>query len=243
LVRTCVDRLAREGITTVESEMEEVPVKGLHRLEVRDKNGGVSEAVLELKYRRLRVLPPVGKQKQYPPLMLTVIHAQERGTPKGRERIDWKLLTDLPVVSRQDAIEKLTWYSLRWKIEVFHKVLKSGCKVQESRLRTASRLVNLIATCCVLAWRIFWMTVINRSQPAAASTMALTQLELDLLDHLAKSQPERTLSRYLSQIARLGGYLARAHDPPPGNIVMWRGLSRLTDITLGYSIRAENVGN
>ena len=79
--------------------------------------------------------PPIGKQKHYPKLILTAIHAQERGTPRGRDRIYWKLLTDLPVSSRKQAIEKLTWYSLRWKIETFHKILKSGCKAEESKLQ------------------------------------------------------------------------------------------------------------
>ena len=149
--------------------------------------------------------------------------------------------------SREEAIEKLSWYALRWKIEVFHKILKSGCKLEASRLRTAPRLVNLIATCCVIGWRIFWLTMINRSQPAAAPTLALTQLELQLPDRLApdhgSASENKTLSTYIVKIARLGGYLARANDAPPGNIVMWRGLSRLTDIALGFSLRDENVGN
>src|SRR5258708_35896864 len=85
--------------------------------------------------------------------MLTVIHAQERGAPNGRERIDWKLITDLPVRSHREAVEKLKWYSMRWKIEIFHKILKSGCKAEESRLRTAQRLTNLIAVFCILSWR------------------------------------------------------------------------------------------
>jgi len=87
--------------------MDDVSVKGLHRIEVRDRQGELSTAVLEIKYRRIRVLPPIGKQKRYPELTLTVIHAQECGAPKNREAIDWKLLTDLPVTSRTDAIEKL----------------------------------------------------------------------------------------------------------------------------------------
>lgn len=143
------------------------------------------------------------------PLELTMIYAEERGTSKGRARISWKLLTDLPVRSCAEAIEKLQWYALRWKIEVFHKVLKSGCKVELSRLRTAPRLVNLIATCCIVAWRIFWLTMLNRSQPALAPTVALTQLELQLLDQLApdrKTPPTPpTLSDYVVKLARLGG--------------------------------------
>lgn len=241
VLRTCVDRLAGDGAHTIEDEMQEVDCKGLHRIEVRDKKGNTREAVLELKYRRIRILPPVGKQKRYPPLTLTVIHAQERDAPKGCEAIDWKLITDLPVRSRAEAIEKLDWYALRWKIEVFHKIMKSGCKTEDSKLRTAERLVNLVATFCIMSWRIFWMTMLNRSTTDASPQFALTLLEIELLDRLVKdkgTQPPRrkTLSHYLTKIAQLGGYLARANDPPPGNMVIWRGLARLTDIEMGFAL-------
>ena len=247
LVRTCVDRLAGDGDHTVADEMDEVAVKGLHRIEVRDENGVAAEVVLEIRYRRVRVLPPIGKQKRYPALTLTVIHAQEQGSPKNRKKIDWKLLTDLPVQSRNGAIEKLEWYALRWKIEVFHKILKSGCKAEESRLRTAGRLANLISVFCILSWRVFWMTMLNRSAPTAPPHVALTKTEIVLLDHLVKDKGQgvprrKTLSHYLTKIAKLGGYLARASDLPPGNIVMWRGLSRLTDIELGAMISAKGYG-
>lgn len=116
LLRTCVDRLAGDGKHTIAAEMEEVRIQGLHRIQVRDEKGDRSEAVLEIKYRRIRVLPPIGKHKEYPELLLTIIHAQERGAPHGREKIDWKLITNLPVRSRAEAIEKLEWYSMRWKI-------------------------------------------------------------------------------------------------------------------------------
>jgi Transposase DNA-binding len=246
LVRTCVDRLTGDGDHTIAEEMDEVAVKGLHRIEVRDSNGDPDEAILEIRFRKLRVLPPIGKQKRYPALTLTVIHAEERGTPKNRKKIDWKLITDLPVQSRKDAIEKLEWYALRWKIEVFHKILKSGCKAEESKLRTAQRLANLISVFCIVSWRVFWMTMLNRSAPDAPPALALTEAEIDLLDNLVKDQKtlwRKTLSHYLTKIARLGGYLARANDPPPGNTVMWRGLSRLTDIELGAIIGAKIVGN
>jgi len=246
LVRTCVDRLAGDGDHTIAEEMDGVAVKGLHRIEVRDSNGDPDEAILEIRFRKLRVLPPIGKQKRYPALTLTVIHAEERGTPKNRKKIDWKLITDLPVQSRKDAIEKLEWYALRWKIEVFHKILKSGCKAEESKLRTAQRLANLISVFCIVSWRVFWMTMLNRSAPDAPPALALTEAEIGLLDNLVKDQKplwRKTLSHYLTKIARLGGYLARANDPPPGNTVMWRGLSRLTDIELGAIIGAKIVGN
>jgi hypothetical protein len=248
LVRTCVDRLAADGNCTIAAEMKKVTRRGTHRLMVKDKDGEPSEAVLEIKYRRLRVLPPIGKQSQYPALTLTVLHAVERGAPKNREKIEWKLITNLAVKSLAEAIEKLEWYAMRWKIETFHKILKSGCRVEDSKLRTAERLVNLIAVCCVLSWRIFWMTMVQRSVPQASPLLALTEVELLLLDEITvarRGSPSNnhTLADYLLCIARLGGYLARAHDPPPGNIVMWRGLSRLTDLQLGFAIGAKFVGN
>ena len=247
LVRTCVDRLAEDRQHTISQQMETVDVKANHRVAVLDKKGQPAEAVLEIRYRRIRVLPPIGKQRRYPELDLTVIYAQEREAPAGRDPIDWKLITDLPVSTPLEAVEKLQWYASRWKIETFHKILKSGCKAEESKLRTADRLVNLIAVFCILSWRIFWMTMLRRSTSDAPTSIAFTDTECQLLDHLVPDQaksrsPKKSLSSYIIKVARLGGYLARASDPPPGNIVMWRGLSRLTDIVLGFEA-AKLVGN
>lgn len=246
LVRTCVDRLAGDGRHTIAAAMRRVRVKAVHQVEVRDAKGTVSQATVKVKYHRLRVHPPIGKQKEYPPLMLTVIYAQESSTPRHREKIDWKLITNLPVRSRKDAVEKLTWYAMRWRIETFHKILKSGCRAEASKLRTAERIVKLIAMFCILSWRIFWMTMMNRVAPAAPPLVALTSVETHLLDRLLPAVPKRrkaTLSTYLIKIARLGGYLARTKDSPPGNMVMWRGLSRLTDIEIGFLLGAQVVGN
>lgn len=237
IVRTCVNRLAGDGKHTVATEMAEVAVAGHHRVEIADG----SWARLALKYKRISVLPPIGKAKRYPPLSLTVIHATEVDPPEGRKPIDWKLLTDLPVASPDDVIEKMTWYSMCWKIELFFKVLKSGCNAEKLKLRTAERLVNLIAIYCILSWRIFWMTMLNRALPNESPGIALTPEEIQIIDRIAAHAgrtPVRrqSLSTYLVEIARLGGYLARSHDPPPGNMIMWRGWSRLMDIQLGAAL-------
>jgi hypothetical protein len=248
LVRTCVDRLAGNGRSTISAAMKNSKVKAIHRVEVRDAKGSISETSVAIRYQRLQVCPPIGKQKKYPSLMLTVIHAQERTKPRGRDKIDWKLITNLPIRSRQEAVEKLRWYAMRWKIETFHKILKSGCKAEDSKLRAAQRIVNLIAILCILAWRVYWLTMMNRVAPSGSPLTALTSLETRILDRVFKERPGRpgekpTLSAYLTKIARLGGYLARTRDPPPGNTVMWRGMSRLTDIELGFLLGSSFVGN
>ncbi|MCK1562407.1 IS4 family transposase [Bradyrhizobium sp. 173] len=244
LVRACVDRLAGDGGHTIATS-----VKGLHYIDVRDDKGEMTKAALEIKFKRIAVLPPIGTQNRYPALDLTVIHASERGAPKGRKPIEWKLITDLPVRGRSDAIEKINWYAMRRKTEMFHKILKSGCRAEDSKLRTAERLANLMAVFCILSWRVLWLTMLNRTAPDASPKMALTDTEIALLDELISGARHRrcrpgTLAFYLTKLARLGGYLARAADPPPGNVVIWRGLSRLTDIELGAEIGAAgNVGN
>jgi hypothetical protein len=240
VIRTCNNRRAGDGDHTVEEEMEEAAVKGLHRIEVLDSAGKPDQAVLQIKYRRVKILPPIGKSNHYPALTLWVIYAEEVAEPQGRKKISWKLMTDLPIGSRREAIEKIQWYAGRSKIETFHKILKPGCKVEESKLRTAQRLTNLISIFCIVSWRIFWMTMINRAEPEAAPPSVLTDQEIGLLDGAIRSPPgeAKTLSTYLTKIARLGGYLARAGDPPPGNTVIWRGLSRLRDIEIGAKIVA-----
>src|SRR5262249_13900617 len=105
-----------------------------------------------------------------------------------------------------------------------------------------------IAVFCILSWRVFWMTMLNRTASGAPPTLALTQVEMQLLDRLVMDSVQRhrwkkDLSHYLTKIAKLGGYLARATDPSPGNTVMWRGLSRLTDIELGFLMASDNVGH
>ena len=194
----------------------------------------------------MTVHPPIGKHRSYPPLSLTVIHAQEDGTPEGREPIRWELPTGQPVEDLDSAIERLNWYSQRWEIETFHKVLKSGCQAEQSKLRTAERLTNLLAILGIVGWRVFWLTMVNRATPEAPAEVALTRAEIEILDRLASpaGPPAKpTVSHYLVAIAELGGYLARAKDPPPGNMVLWRGLSRLTNIHIGFELSGKLVGN
>jgi len=246
LIRTCVDRLAGDGGQTIDDEMDEVRLKGLQRVQTSDQKGNVVDVVLKIRYRRIKVLPPIGKQSRYPALSLPVIHAREQAAPANRKPIEWKLITDLSVASRREAIEKLDWYAMRWKIETFHKILKSGCRAEESRLRTADRLANLISVFCIISWRIFWLTMINRTCPDAEPAVALTNVEIELLNCLVKdskrSRQAPPLSRYLEKIAQLAGYLARANDSPPGNIVMWRGMRRLADMQLGFNLASERYG-
>ena len=233
LVRTCVDRLAGDGTSTIGKEMKQVRVQGLHRIKVRDKNGEPSEAVLEIRYCRLVVLPPIGKQKNYPKLILTAIHAQERRQAAWTGQTDWKLLTTCRWVSPapRGRVQKLVWYSMRWKIETFLEDPEvrrlqgrggeaanggMGCKSVGGPLHP--ELANLLTT------------MINRAAPDAPVEAGIHQEQsfgcsMHWQERQAHPQAQKTFSTYLTKVAQLGGYLARATDSPPGNLVMWRGLS------------------
>ena len=245
LVRTCVDRLAEEGDTTIAKQMRNAK-RGTHVVEVTDRHGRPEHIKLDVRYRQMVVRPPIGKQRKYPALTLSVIHARETTRPKDRERMEWKLLTDLPVSSLRLAVEKLDWYALRWKIETFFKILKSGCRAEEAKLRTATRLTNLISIYSIVSWRIFWLCMINRTDADAPAALVFTEDEQRILDCIDPKPPgtiNPTVSHYLLAIARLGGYMSRARDRPPGNMVLWRGFNRLMDVHLGYCIATGTVGN
>lgn len=179
--------------------------------------------------------------------MVTAIHAYEVQPIANRERIAWKLLTDLPVAGLKAAVLLLEKYGMRWKIEVFHKILKSGCRAEQSHLRTADRLSNLFAFFCIIAWRIFWLTMNQREDKEASPALVFTEDEQRLLDHFVKDRPSErrsfTVQYYLRKVAKLGGYLARKNDAPPGNIVIWRGFRKLNDLHAGFLAAWQIVGN
>jgi hypothetical protein len=175
---------------------------------------------LEIRYRRIQVLPPIGKQKQYPELMLTVIHAQERGAPKGareaRLDIDHRLARAFSQRGRRKT--QMVQHALE------DRDLSQNPEVwlQSRRITTANSIAadQLITVFCILSWRIFWLAMMNRAVPDALPTLAFTALEIRLLDQLASvkgmQRPQsKSISAYLIRIARLGGYLARAGDAAP----------------------------
>jgi hypothetical protein len=249
LVRVQTDRLAdpppdapqQDAAHRVFAQLDAAPWSGRHRVVVGGTAG--ETACLQVKFAVIKTLPPIGKQKRYSPQILTYIQARELDPPADRPPIDWKLVTNLPVADLAGAVEKLDWYALRWKAEVFHKVMKSGCRVEEARLQTAERLAKFLALVAVVSWRIFFATMSARAKPDAPPDTVLTAAEINALDRIdgARSRPRlqrRALADYLLQIAMLGGYLARKRDPPPGNMVVWRGFTRLHDIIVGITIGA-----
>ena len=237
LVRTCVNRLADEATVAEIVALK----KGGYRynIEFIDADGEKIKAKLIIKVKSVTLHPPIGKEKLYPDLKTFVISASEIDVPVGREAICWNFVTNLPITSREQAIQAVNWYKQRWKIESFFKILKSGFRAEASKLRTAQRLARLIAILCILAWRVHWITFLGREGKKIHPKAAFDALELHVIASFYKKSGRLTsLNEYIVHLARLGGYLARKDDSPPGNMVIWRGLSRLQDLKLGFELRS-----
>ena len=164
LVRSFQDRTTQEG-TKVWEDVEAEPIAGIKTVFVSRAKGGKQETVhLAIRFKALQLKAPNRKQ-EYGGVGLWAISARERDTPEGRDPLEWKLLTDVETGSFEMACERVDWYAQRFKIEVFHRILKSGCRVEARRLESYESLKRCLAIDRVVAWRIFYLTFLGRETP------------------------------------------------------------------------------
>lgn len=195
-------------------------------------------ATLTVRFMTLEIEPPRNRPKRasLKSIPLQVILAKEENPPHGVTPICWLLITTLPVDSFEDALCCIKWYSHRWLVERYHFVLKNGCRVEQLQLEKADRIKRAVATYCIVAWRLLWLTYEVRKNPNLPCDEALEDHEwqsLYCVIHKTSTPPQTppTLQEAVLWIARLGGFLGRKGDGDPGVKTIWRGLSRLHDIS------------
>jgi len=188
-------------------------------------------------------IPPTGKDAHSKePVALWGVYVWEKNPPRNAEPIHWRLLTTEKVSTLNEATRMLELYARRWRIEDWHRILKSGCKVQEHQHHSAERLMRAIAIDVVLAWRIHLMILLGREVPNLPAEVFFDHWELSVLTALHKERTKRkhqgpfSLGEAVTAVARLGGYLARRCDAPPGAEVFWKGLLRLSGMVEGYRL-------
>ena len=190
------------------------------------------------------VLRPPSDQKQKAPITLTVVHVLEPSPPPDTKALEWFLLTTCTIDSVDDAQACLSWYCLRWRIEDWHRVLKSGCRIEDLAHHSADRLERAISINLVIAWRIMLMTLLGRACPELPAGVLLSDLEIEVLQAYARKknikQPTH-LGDAVRLVARLGGYLCRNNDPPPGHQLMWQGYTVLQSLCEGFSLTAPDT--
>jgi cytochrome c oxidase subunit IV len=205
-------------------------------------------AMVAVRFGSFTLNPPRNNVKhgteQLPDIEMQAVYVMELDPPDGVESVEWMLLTNLPVMSYEEAYEKVLWYCLRWRIEMYFKVMKSGFRVEACRLGHADRLARYLTVMSIVAWRLFMITLMARTNPEEPCSTFLTDREWKVLFLKAnrnKAIPKKppSIGEVVIWVAALGGYLARRSDGSPGTIALWRGWKRLTDLSEGWTLAAQ----
>jgi len=211
----------------------EVPGNGRRKARTACIEVRVAQVTIQAPQRRGAHAKASGSSE---PVSVTLIGATEQSAPAGSESISWVLLTNLPVKDFESATEKVQWYGKRWGIEIWHKVLKSGCKVEDCLLEEAERLKRYLTLFSIIGVRLMHVAYLARAHPDLPATEVFAAEEIEAL-HVrvhnalppAKSPPLREAVRMLGS---LGGHLGRKCDGEPGMTVIWRGWMRLYETVI-----------
>ena len=195
---------------------------------------------VDVSFRTVELKPPRG-HKTAPPIQVWAVYVKEQESEDVSSPVEWLLLSTLEVTSFEEARQKVEWYSARWGIEVYHRTLKSGCRLKDRQLETADRLETCLGVDMIVAWRIYHLTMLGREVPEVSCTVFFKDVEWKALCCLVSrdpTPPEKppTLKEAVYMVAGIGGHLGRKSDGFPGTQTMWRGLQKLDTATEMYAI-------
>ncbi|MCD6344272.1 MAG: IS4 family transposase [Anaerolineae bacterium] len=208
---------------------------GVMELHIPGKGGRKARtADLTIRHSQVTLQAPRGQQGKA--ITLWAVQAIESAPPEGFDAVEWLLLTTVAVADFTQACERLSWYAVRWSIEIFHRTLKSGCRIEDRRLAEAGNLQACLALDMVVAWRVLYLTHLGRRTPDLPCSIFFEEEEwkaLSAYHHRQSTPPEEepTLGTAMRMVAKIGGFLGRKGDGNPGATVLWRGLDKLGFIT------------
>jgi hypothetical protein len=254
LIRAAQDRLinkpsrhSRKPKEKLWKFMKNQQIRGRVVIDIPSRGGRFGKpsrsALLDLRFGSFSITPPRNHPdyKTLTKLNLNAIYVIEQHPPKGEDPLEWMLLTDLPINDFDSAAETVRYYSLRFRIETLHRILKSGFLAEQCRLSSATALIRYLTVLSIASWRIFWITIIGRSNPDIPCTQFLTEAEWKVLYskiYQSNQFPHApiTARHAIHLIGRLGGFLDRKGDNDPGVISLWRGWRRLCDLADGWEL-------
>lgn len=208
---------------------------GRKRKQARDAR----KAKVTIRAARRLLSPPPRAGKTLPPVSVNAILVREEKPPAGEEPIEWLLITSLPIETFPEVCTVIDYYCCRWEIEVYFRVLKSGCKIEELQFEREDRLHVCLALYLIVAWRVLYVLMLGRECPKLRCDAVMSEAEWKSVYVIANDQaaPKRppTLKVMIPLIAELGGYLGRKCDGPPGPQAMWIGLQRMRDFAIAWA--------
>ena len=216
---------------------EGLPEQG--RLTIEIEQGGGREAretELAVKAGECQLLPPKNDPAPSPPVAVNVVRIDE--LDREDDPIQWVLLTTESVDEFSDSQTVIDFYRARWTIEDWHKVLKTGCRIEERQLETWERMEVLLSVYSVIAWKVLALRELARGKSHYAPDMLLTETERSILETKFPELTDKDAKAYAIAVAKIGGYLDRSSDPPPGWETMWKGLKKLQTLAEGYELNS-----
>jgi len=234
LVRAAWNRSVLHPERYLWEAMKAAPLLGTTALRIPPR-GAMAErtAQMEIRCATVKIRPPANRRRSgLPDLEMHAIWAVEPHPPEGYEAVEWMLLTSMPIDGMEQALEYLSWYARRWTIETWHRVLKSGCRIEARQFGDLDRFERATALFAVIAWRILYATMLGRLDADVSCEVLLQRFEWQALycranESMKLPKKPPTLGQAILWIAKLGGYLARKNDRPPGATVLWRGFLTL----------------
>lgn len=185
------------------------------------------------------ILKPANAYKRSKKVKMNAVMAIEENPPDGEEAIVWVFITNLPINNFDEVCKIIKYYLCRWEIELFFKVLKSGCKIEERQLQTTDRMKNLISIFMILAWRVLFTMMLGRVCSEMSASEVFEEAEWKAVYKIVnnkKNLPRKPprLGEFIILIAILGGYVDKKGAGPPGVKTMWKGMARMVDFAIAW---------
>lgn len=254
IVRACQDRCVRDGEETAEAKLFATvaagPILGTLSIEVGARKAGSHDGSKRRQARSARTTrvtvqagrvvlqTPDRLGRKVPHVPVHAVLVREIKPPAGEAAIEWLLLTSLPVTTFAQAGDVIHYYTCRWEAEVYFRVLKRGCTVEELQFETTARFTNCLAVYQIVAWRVLFTMRLGRECPELPCGVVFAEAEWRAVYQVMKRQAATTmpsLGEMVTWVAQLGGYLKRKGDGPPGPQTLWIGVQRVRDFALAWS--------
>lgn len=196
-------------------------------------------AKVEIRAKSLTLKPPFRRGQRLASVTLQVIQIREVNPPPDAEPIAWLLATSLPITTLAEVERVIDYYICRWQIEVYYRVLKTGCKVEDIQLETADRFKPCLMLYKIVAWRVLYATMLGRECPTLACDVIFVEHEWKsvwtITTDTGPPESAPSLQEFLILLAKLGGYNNRQQDGPPGPQAIWSGMRRMHDFALAWT--------
>ena len=225
------------------------PSAGLYKLSLRSrKNQPAREALLEVRFVAIE-MPIPAQATPYmsacgiPTIPMFAVHVREISPPKGVEPLDWILLTSETVKSFEEAWTVIGYYEKRWRVEDYHKCLKTGCQVESRQYKTSDRLERVTGVLSIVAVRLLQLKFAARCEPSPPAKDTVPPDWIEVLKQVRNiKRPIETARDFLREVAQLGGFLGRKSDGDPGWTTIWRGFNKLILCLRGAQWGYEKCG-